>query len=102
MDTTESGDVTLARAAFAEALRVEMARAGIHQKRELERLTRLDGSAGISEQTIGKYWRGEQTPRWTEQVQLAKALGIEVVDLIATAVAVYERLKAEASAGDRH
>jgi hypothetical protein len=94
MNTRESGDVTLARAAFAEALRVQMARMGIN-KRDLAYLTRRSGQAGISEGTIGKYYRAEQTPRWTEQVQLAAALDITVVDLIANAVAVYERLKSE-------
>lgn len=91
MDTSQS-DVTLARDAFAEALRVEMARAGVNL-RDLSNLTRAGGSAGIAETTIGKYTRAEQTPRWPEQLQLADALGMPVGDLIAHAVEVYERLK---------
>lgn len=93
MDTSDS-DVTLARAAFAEALRVEMARVGVNL-RDLSNLTRAGGSVGIAETTIGKYTRGERTPRWTEQLQLADALDMPVVELIAHAVGVYERLQAE-------
>lgn len=95
MDTTESGDVTLARAAFAEALRVQMAKAGVN-KRDLSRLTKAAGSTGISEGTIGKYWRGEQTPRYPEMLQLADALGIDPAALFAYVMTVHEELKAEA------
>lgn len=91
---TNKSDAALARAAFAHALRFQMALAGVN-KRDLSRLTRREGAAGISEGTIGKYARGEQSPRWTEQLQIAAALDIDLADLIAAAVAEYERMQTE-------
>lgn len=71
MSTNESDDVDLARTAFAAALRVEMARAGLNKRS-------LGAASGLSEGTIGNYTRGEQTPRIPEMIRLAKALGVEV------------------------
>jgi hypothetical protein len=92
MDSDES-DVTLAREAFSRALRVEMVRVGVNI-RDLSSRTREGGSDGIAETTIGRYVRAEQTPRWTEQILLADALGVNLVDLIAYAVAEFKLLKA--------
>lgn len=88
---TDESDVTRAREAFAEALRVRMARLGIN-KRDLAHLTRRRGATGISEGTIGKYYRGEQTPRFTELIQIADALDVSETDLVAAAVAVYDEM----------
>jgi transcriptional regulator with XRE-family HTH domain len=96
MDTTES-DVTLAREAFAEALRMQMARARVNL-RELSRLTRRGGAKGIAETTIGKYASGERSPLPPAQFQLEEALGVELGTLTVRAVAVYERLKSERAA----
>lgn len=96
MEPTES-DVTLARDAFAKALRLELARADL-TVRDLSHLTRRGGAKGIAETTLGHYVRGERSPRWPEQVQIAKALDIDVVSLITTAVEMYEELQQEPTA----
>lgn len=92
MDTHESDDATLARMAFARALRFELEVAGL-TLRDLSRLTRREGAKGIGETTLGHYVRAERSPRWPEQVQIADALDIDVVDLITTAVTMYNRLQ---------
>jgi hypothetical protein len=92
MDPNESDDVTLAREAFARALRVKMIEGGVNI-RDLAHRTREGGAVGMAETTLGRYVRAEQSPRWTEQVLLADALGVDVVDLIAYAVAEFELLK---------
>lgn len=69
MSNNETDDVELARKAFGAMLRVEMARAGLN-KRELANAT------GISESTIGNYWRDQQTPRIPEILDLARGLRV--------------------------
>lgn len=91
MDTTES-DVTLARDAFAQALRLELARANL-TVRDLSHLTRRGGAKGIAETTLGHYVRAERSPRWPEQVQIAEALDIDIVDLITRAVEAYKQMQ---------
>lgn len=103
MNTKKQGDggddVTLAREAFAKALRLQMADVGV-DKRGLSRLTRANGADGFSDGTIGRWARAEVAPRWDEQVVIAEALGIDLGDLHASAVAIYKRLKAGGTSPD--
>lgn len=93
MHASES-DVTLAREAFAKALRVQMSYADVNL-RELSRLTRRDGAKGIAENTLGKYANAERSPLPPAQFQIEQALGVELGTLTTEAVAIYKRLKAE-------
>jgi transcriptional regulator with XRE-family HTH domain len=91
MSTNETDDVDLARAAFATALRVEMARAGLNKRS-------LGAASGLSEGTIGHYTRGEQTPRIPEMIRLAGALGVEVDVFFDRIMAEHRRIEAGAAA----
>lgn len=82
---TEIDDVTLATAA---ALRVAIARSGISQNEVGRR-------AGLSSAYMSKLRKAEQSPRFSEWLAIADALGIDERELLETYLAELDRIRRE-------